>query len=201
MTGDNPFEDLGSESLDPLGDDLLEDQPRDDEPYRLAGEVAAQLRPLFRGVGAILFVGLLTGGWLVFALSSQNNQITALAVEASKLDNEQEWALREFAPKEAPGFDVKLGSFVVSPLGPAKIRYIRCTVVLTVADMQAFEATGLAQTRARAAIHDLLSTQTIEELGAPGGLEVARGLLRRRILDLFPDGLLLGVHFPEFIVQ
>ena len=201
MIGDNSLGETGSQTLDPLGEDLIAEPPRDDAPQALANEVGARLRPLFIGVGAILFAALLTGGWLAFALGRQMNQISVLAKAASKLDNEQEWALQEFAPKEAPGIDVKLGTFVVSLLGPAKIRYVRCNVVLTVADMKAFEASGLAQARARAAVHDLLSTQTIEELGAPGGLEAARGLLRRRLHDLFPDGLLLGVHFPEFVVQ
>ncbi len=201
MNEDNPFDESGSPPVDRLGDELREEPPRDDEPRALVKEISAGLRPLFIGVGVILFAGLLLVGWLTFALGRQRAHVSVLAATASKLDNEQEWALQEFAPKEASGFDVKLGTFVVSPLGPAKIRYVRCSVVLTVADVEAFAPTGLFHARARAAIHDLLSTQTMDELRAPGGYEAARGLLRRRMHDLFPDDLLLGVHFPEFVVQ
>jgi flagellar basal body-associated protein FliL len=178
------------------------DEPaREVAPHSAVSVVSRRIRPLAVGTGAVLAALVTSGGLLLSALGAEGAVVAGLAAQARELDAEKEWALAEFAPSEAPGTDVALGLFLVNPLGAAKVRYVRCAVTLTVADAEAYEGTGVAQARARAAIVGLLGTRTVEELGQPGGLDRAREQVRRVIRAQFDDELLLAIHFSEFVVQ
>ena len=171
------------------------------EPVTLVSEIAQGLRPVVLGTGVVLAGLLASAGLLVASLGGQSSLVAGVAAQAATIDAEKEWAMPEFAPTEVLGADVSLGVFLVNPLDAAKVRYVRCAISLTVSDIEEFEATGVAQTRARAAIVGLLGSRTVEELGRPGGPDEAREQIRRVIRSHFSDDLVLAVHFSEFVVQ
>jgi len=182
-----------------MSDDLASELVID--PEFAMRELAEQIRPVAIGTVALLgllFVCLLM---LLVGLFLQRLEVSKVTATAKEIDAEKEWALEEFAPRESIGYDVKFGTFLANPLNSAKLRYVRCGIVFTVSDPDLFEATGLAQARARAAVVGILGTRTVEELSRPGGLDRARTHLRRALKSHFPEDLLLAVHFSEFIVE
>jgi flagellar basal body-associated protein FliL len=173
----------------------------DEGPHALLEGLKEGQRRLGMGVGASLALGLLIG-----SVSMQQTSAAALGVAdvtsfALKLDAGQEYAHADFAPPRPGSPLVKLGTYIANPLDASKIRYVRVSVQVSVPRVDRMENYGLNKIRTRAAITSMLSGRSVDELGAPGGQEAARTAVREIIMEGFPKGYILGVHFTEFVVQ